>query len=131
MTQPSPSNPAVVDPSPIDLAQAPKAPLLIDVRSGLEYLSGHAPGARNLSLPRLLLGLGAWRGFLPQWFRALPQDQPVANFSGFRKATGTGGAGRTSSHSADNQDALWDGGHELFPGLRGQWHGDKSGWVVG
>ena len=78
MTQPSPSNPAVVDLSPIDLAQAPKAPLLIDVRSGLEYLTGHAPGARNLSLPRLLLGLGAWRGFLPQWFRALPQDQPVA-----------------------------------------------------
>jgi len=78
MTQPSPSNPTVVDLSPTDLAQTPNAPLLIDVRSRLEYFTGHAPGARNLSLPRLLLGLGIWRGFLPQWFRALPHDQPIA-----------------------------------------------------
>jgi rhodanese-related sulfurtransferase len=78
MNQPSPSPSAVVDLSPTDLAQAPNAPLLIDVRSGLEYLTGHAPGAQNLSLPRLLLGLGIWRGFLPQWFRALPHEQPIA-----------------------------------------------------
>lgn len=78
MTQPSPSSPTVVDLSPIDLAQVPNAPLLIDVRSGLEYLSGHAPGARNLSLPRLLLGLGIARWLLPPWFRELPLSQPIA-----------------------------------------------------
>ncbi|KPQ31824.1 MAG: Rhodanese-related sulfurtransferase [Phormidesmis priestleyi Ana] len=78
MTQSSQSIPTVVDLSPIDFAQVPKATVLIDVRSGLEYLTGHAPGARNLSLPRLLLGLGPWQGFLPQWFRSLPHDQPIA-----------------------------------------------------
>jgi rhodanese-related sulfurtransferase len=78
MPKSSPSNPTVVDLSPTDLAQAPNTPLLIDVRSGFEYLTGHAPEARNLSLPRLLLGLGIWQGFLPRWFRALSHDQPVA-----------------------------------------------------
>ena len=77
MTQSSPSPPAVVDLSPTDLAQAPNATLLIDVRSGLEYLTGHAPGARNLSLPRILLDLGVSRWFLPQWFRELSPDQPI------------------------------------------------------
>ncbi|MEA5451893.1 rhodanese-like domain-containing protein [Leptolyngbya sp. CCNP1308] len=78
MTQSSQSTPAVVDLSPTDLAQAPNAPLVIDVRSGLEYRTGHVSEARNLSLPRILLGLGVSRWFLPQWFRELSLDQPVA-----------------------------------------------------
>ena len=78
MIQSSQSTPTVVDLSPADLAQAPNGTLLIDVRSGLEYFTGHAPGARNLSLPRILLGLGVSRWFLPQWFRELPPDQPIA-----------------------------------------------------
>lgn len=64
--------------SPTDLAQAPNAPLVIDVRSGLEYRTGHVDGAQNLSLPRILLGLGVSRWFLPQWFRDLSPDQPIA-----------------------------------------------------
>lgn len=48
------------------------------VRSGLEYLTGHTPEAKNLSLPHLLLGLGLWHGFLPQWFRERSLDQPIA-----------------------------------------------------
>jgi rhodanese-related sulfurtransferase len=78
MTQPSQSTPAVIDLSPKDLAQAPHAPLIIDVRSGLEYRTGHASGARNLSLPRILLGLGVSPWFLPQWFRELSPAQPIA-----------------------------------------------------
>jgi rhodanese-related sulfurtransferase len=78
MTQSSQLPPAVVDLSPTDLAQAPNAPLVIDVRSGLEYRTGHASRAQNLSLPRILLGLGVSRWFLPQWFRELSPDQPIA-----------------------------------------------------
>ncbi len=78
MTQSSQVTSAVVNLSPTDLAQVPNAPLLIDVRSGLEFLTGHASGARNLSLPRMLLGLAVSRWFLPQWFRELPPDQPIA-----------------------------------------------------
>jgi rhodanese-related sulfurtransferase len=78
MTQSSQSTPAVVDLSPTDLVQSPNAPLVIDVRSGLEYRTGHVSGARNLSLPRILLGLGVSRWFLPQWFRKLSPDQPIA-----------------------------------------------------
>lgn len=78
MMQSSPSTPALLDLSPTDLAQTPDAPLVIDVRSGLEYRTGHVSGARNLSLPRILLGLGVSRWFLPQWFRELSLDQPIA-----------------------------------------------------
>jgi rhodanese-related sulfurtransferase len=78
MSDPSLVNQTVVNLSPTELTQLPKTPLLIDVRSGLEYLTGYAPGARNLSLPRLLLGLGVVRWLLPRWFRDLPLDQPIA-----------------------------------------------------
>jgi rhodanese-related sulfurtransferase len=78
MTQSSQSIPVVVDLSPTDLAQAPDTPLIIDVRSGLEYRTGHVSGSRNLSLPRILLGLGVSHWFLPQWFRELSPDQPIA-----------------------------------------------------
>lgn len=78
MSTSSPLSQSVVNLSPTELAQLPNAPLLIDVRSGLEFLTGRAPGAKNLSLPRLLLGLGVSRWFLPPWFRELPPDQPIA-----------------------------------------------------
>jgi rhodanese-related sulfurtransferase len=78
MTYSSQSAPAVVDISPTDLAKVPNAPLVIDVRSALEYATGHASESRNLSLPRILLGLGVSRWFLPQWFRDLSPDQPIA-----------------------------------------------------
>jgi rhodanese-related sulfurtransferase len=61
MIQSSQSTPTVVDLSPTDLAQAPNGTLLIDVRSGLEYFTAHTSWARNLSLPRILLGLGVSR----------------------------------------------------------------------
>lgn len=54
-------------------------PILIDVRSGLEYASGHAPGAHNLSLDRLLLGtIPFLRWLWPRWFRSLSMDHPIA-----------------------------------------------------
>ena len=66
--------------SPKKFTRMKQPPLLIDVRSQVEYATGHAPDACNLSLPRLLLGafppLRRW--LLPQWFRELPKDQPVA-----------------------------------------------------
>jgi rhodanese-related sulfurtransferase len=68
----------VLDLSPTELVHLSNSPLLIDVRSSMEYITGHAPGARNLSLPRILLGLGLSRWFLPQWFRELSHDQPIA-----------------------------------------------------
>jgi rhodanese-related sulfurtransferase len=78
MSSPSPLNQTVVNLSPTELAQLPGTPLLIDVRSRFEYRTGHAPGSRNLSLPRLLLGLGVARWFLPPWFRELSLSQPIA-----------------------------------------------------
>ncbi len=56
-------------------------PLLIDVRTRLEYLSGHAPGAINLSLDRILLGglipvLRRW--IWPDWLNQMPKDHPIA-----------------------------------------------------
>jgi len=71
-------NETVVDLSPTELSHRPDSPLLIDVRSPLEYVTGHAPNARNLSLPRILLGLGISRWFLPRWFQALSKDQSIA-----------------------------------------------------
>ncbi|MGB7275632.1 MAG: rhodanese-like domain-containing protein [Geitlerinemataceae cyanobacterium] len=66
--------------SPSDFHNLPNPPFLIDVRSGFEYRMFHAPGAINLSLPRLLMGtIPGWRRWLyPQWFRALPKNEPVA-----------------------------------------------------
>ncbi|MDB9312579.1 rhodanese-like domain-containing protein [Spirulina sp. CS-785/01] len=55
-------------------------PLLVDVRSQLEYLSGHAPNAVNISLFRLMLaripGLKRW--VLPKWFRERAKTLPIA-----------------------------------------------------
>ncbi len=68
----------VVNLSPTELTQRPDSPLLIDVHSSLEYATGHAPNARNLSLPRILLGFGISQRFLPQWFQELPKDQAIA-----------------------------------------------------
>lgn len=68
----------IMDLSPTELAQLPNPPLLIDVRSSLEYFTGHAPNARNLSLPRILMGLSLTQWFLPRWFRELSKEQPIA-----------------------------------------------------
>lgn len=68
----------IMDLSPTELAQLPNPPLLIDVRSSLEYFTGHAPNARNLSLPRVLMGLSLTQWFLPRWFRELSKEQPIA-----------------------------------------------------
>ncbi|QFS52554.1 rhodanese-like domain-containing protein [Nostoc sphaeroides] len=39
----------------------------------------HAPGAINLSLPRILIGMipGLRRWLYPQWFRDLPKNESV------------------------------------------------------
>ena len=70
----------VINISPSEFANLPEPPLLIDVRSKFEYGKFHAPGAINLSLPRLLMDiipiLRSW--FYPQWFRNLSKDEPVA-----------------------------------------------------
>ncbi len=77
-SKPARSEPIVIDLSPIEFTQLPSPPLLIDVRSSLEYFTGHAPNARNLSLPRILMGLSLTQWFLPQWFRELSKEQPIA-----------------------------------------------------
>lgn len=66
--------------SPQDFQQLNDPPLLIDVRSQLEYKMGHVSNAVNLSLPRILMGknpfLAKW--VLPKWFKALPKEQTIA-----------------------------------------------------
>ncbi|MDY7013917.1 MAG: rhodanese-like domain-containing protein [Cyanobacteriota bacterium] len=73
-------NSSVTNISPQEFVQLLNPPLLLDVRSQLEYAAGHAPNAINLSLPRILLGripgLRCW--VLPNWFQNLPKDEPVA-----------------------------------------------------
>jgi len=66
--------------SPQELIELANPPLLIDVRSRFEYATGHAPGALNLSWPRVLLGRIHWlkKWVLPSWFRELPKEQPLA-----------------------------------------------------
>ena len=70
----------VADLSPQDFFNSSNPPLLIDVRSRFEYKLFHAPDAINLSWPRILManipGVNRWT--LPQWFRELPKDQPIA-----------------------------------------------------
>lgn len=65
--------------SPSEFVNLPENPLLIDVRSKFEYEMFHAPGAINLSLPLLLIGMipGLSRWLYPQWFRDLLKDQPI------------------------------------------------------
>ena len=66
--------------SPKQFLNMARPPKLIDVRTGLEYMTGHAPQAVNLSLFRLSFGMipGLRRLLLPKWFRELPKDEPVA-----------------------------------------------------
>jgi rhodanese-related sulfurtransferase len=80
MVSASPSKPGVIDLSPQAFIGRNTPLQLIDVRSRFEYDRFHAPTAINLSLPRILIGqvpvLRNWA--LPQWFRELPKDQPIA-----------------------------------------------------
>jgi rhodanese-related sulfurtransferase len=76
----SSSQPNLVNLSLEEFVQSAKSLCLIDVRSRVEYHQFHAPDAINLSLPRILLGrvpiLRNW--VLPQWFRQLPKETPIA-----------------------------------------------------
>lgn len=69
-----------IDLPPEAYLQLSAPPLLIDVRSRVEFSLSHAPNAVNLSLPRILLGrfLGLHRWVWPQWFQDLPKEQPIA-----------------------------------------------------
>ncbi|MBE9044015.1 rhodanese-like domain-containing protein [Pleurocapsales cyanobacterium LEGE 10410] len=80
MTSITNSPPQVIDLSPEEFTQLPQPPRLIDVRSKFEYGMFHAPDAINLSLPRILMGSNSWlrRYVLPQWFRELSKDEPIA-----------------------------------------------------
>lgn len=70
----------VINLSPLEFTRLQNPPFLIDVRSQLEYARGHVPQAKNLSLPRILMGkIGGLKPLvLPQWFRDLPKEQPIA-----------------------------------------------------
>ncbi len=74
------SQPQIINLSPKEFSKLPKPPRLIDVRSSFEYSLFHAPNSLNISLPRILIGNTSWlrRWFLPQWFRELPKDEPIA-----------------------------------------------------
>ncbi|MDJ0633787.1 MAG: rhodanese-like domain-containing protein [Xenococcaceae cyanobacterium MO_188.B29] len=80
MTSITNSQPQVIDLSPEEFLQLPNPPQLIDVRSSFEYKIFHATNAVNLSFPRILIGSNSWlsRWVLPQWFRELPKDEPIA-----------------------------------------------------
>ncbi|MGJ5631703.1 rhodanese-like domain-containing protein [Nostoc sp. CALU 1950] len=79
MASTSSIQPFVINISPSEFANLAEPPLLIDVRSKFEYGMFHAPGAINLSLPRLLIGMipGLRRWLYPQWFRDLPKNESV------------------------------------------------------
>jgi rhodanese-related sulfurtransferase len=72
--------PTITELSPAEFVETATPPRLLDVRSGLEYAMFHAPQATNLSLQRILLGqIGLLHNWvLPQWFRELPKDEPIA-----------------------------------------------------
>lgn len=72
--------PSIVNISPQEFVELANPPLLIDVRSHLEYSMFHTSNAVNLSLPRILIGNNSWlrRWVLPQWFQELPKDRPIA-----------------------------------------------------
>ncbi|MBE9168459.1 rhodanese-like domain-containing protein [Pleurocapsales cyanobacterium LEGE 06147] len=72
--------PLVVNVSPQEFVELSNPPLLIDVRSQLEYAMFHAPDAINLSLPRILLGGIPWlrRWVLPEWFQDLSSARAIA-----------------------------------------------------
>jgi len=66
--------------SPEQFCRLPRPPRLLDVRTALEYRASHAPTAVHLSMQRILLGRipGLRNWVLPQWFRDLPRDEPLA-----------------------------------------------------
>lgn len=70
----------VINLSVQEFSQLSDRPMLIDVRSQLEYVRGHAPGALNISLPRILLGQfsGVRNWLLPKWFRQLSKQRAIA-----------------------------------------------------
>ncbi len=68
--------PSVVNLSPLEFTKLSQPPLLIDVRSQLEYATGHAPGAVNLSLPRILMG----SFFYPNGLEICPKIDPLRSF---------------------------------------------------
>ncbi|ACB52757.1 hypothetical protein cce_3409 [Crocosphaera subtropica ATCC 51142] len=80
MTATTSLKPSVTNISPQDFHQLSNSPLLIDVRSQFEYVRGHAKGAINLSLPRILMAQNAYlrQLIVPKWFRDLPKDKPIA-----------------------------------------------------
>jgi rhodanese-related sulfurtransferase len=70
---------AIASLTPQELSECDPAPLLVDVRSAVEFRAGHAPGARNLSLPRIMVGLGlGWRWLLPDWFQEQDREAAIA-----------------------------------------------------
>ncbi len=80
MVEPQKPTPAITNLSPVEYTNQPAPPLLIDVRSALEYQLTHPIQAVNLSLPRLLLGaLPITRQWVwPQWFQTLSSERPLA-----------------------------------------------------
>jgi rhodanese-related sulfurtransferase len=80
MASTSSAQPFVINISPSEFANLPEPPLLIDVRSQLEYRMFHALKAIHLSLPRILIGMipGLHRWAYPQWFQNLSKNEPVA-----------------------------------------------------
>lgn len=70
----------VVSLSPEQFSQLSSPPRLLDVRTSVEYKASHAPTALNLGMQRILLGQipGLRNWLLPQWFRDLPHDEPLA-----------------------------------------------------
>ncbi|WP_110986433.1 rhodanese-like domain-containing protein [Acaryochloris thomasi] len=80
MTEPRTTVSKIATLSPTEYANQTSPPLLIDVRSALEYRLMHPAQAINLSLLRLLLGtlptLRRWAW--PHWFQTLSPEQPVA-----------------------------------------------------
>ena len=75
-----PASLEIVSLSPEAYLKLSAPPVLIDVRSNVEFAISHAPHAVNLSLPRILLGRFPWlrRWLWPQWFQDLSKDRPVA-----------------------------------------------------
>lgn len=74
------SQPTMREISPKQYFKMARPPKLVDVRTGFEYMTGHAPQAVNLSLFRLSFAMipGLRRLLLPKWFREFPKDQPIA-----------------------------------------------------
>ncbi|MEO1523131.1 MAG: rhodanese-like domain-containing protein [Cyanobacteria bacterium J06633_2] len=80
MTSHSSFKSSIIHLTPEEFIRLPTPPLLIDVRSSIEYRLFHAPDAVNLSLHRILMGqfsmLQPW--VLPDWFRDLSRTEAIA-----------------------------------------------------